>query len=976
MRHGAGRPLAHVLLAPSADLELPDEQVKALRELLAQFLSWKPMTPSSPRALAEHLAPLTSFLRDSVISVLQESASTTSGLPVLYEKWQADLMPGATHKDFADSFAQTFTYALLLARIESGQDADTFTASAVTDSLLRNGHKLIGSVLRLMAQPMNRAPIEGAVSLLESVIGAVNAEKLSSQSDPWLYFYEDFLAAYDPKMRNDAGVYYTPVEVVRFQVRLLDEILKTRFGRQRGFGEDGVNILDPAAGTGAYLLAVAERVLSDSRSPQADARSLGRRLFGFELLVGPYSVAHLRLTQMLEQTGVDLGRDGVQVFLTNTLTDPGDISGENQQISFWEIEQNINEETRRAGLVKNEQTRIRVILGNPPYDRGSREKALGSGSEQFPNVILEEVQGRPPLLNDFIEPLQEIGAGGHAKNLYNSYVYFIRWAIWKACEQHKDEAGVVSFITSASYLRGPGFAGMREYMRRVFDEIWIVDLGGEGRGARKEENVFNIQTPVAIFFGIQWEKNSTGTVRKHSDRVRSKAQVHYVRIQGTRDEKLAALRTLDSPDSGDRWTPLKATEWHSKFVPDTAAGLAEFAPLDWVFPWSHSGVQFKRKWPIAPTERALERRWRTLTGEIDNLSINFRETSQKTVDTSGEHLISGQQVRPLTQDNSSTAPVRYGYRSFDRQFVYPDSRLCDRPRPQLWDSLSEHQLYFATLTTTRLGTGPAFTVSPYVPDLDYFRGSFGAKNIYPLFRTSGILDHNISAKLLGALDEAFKTKITAEDVALYAFGLLGTGAYTALYEVELDESAARVPFTQDFELFKQVRDFGQGLIFEQTWGERCSELNQFGQPIRARYRGQAVIATETPRSPYPEQWNYDEEARELVIGDGGVFRNVPPEIMSYSVSGMKIVGSWLGYRMKIPAGRSSSPLDQIQADDWQLDRELLELLWQVEYLVEAESEGIELLGKVVSGPLIPVTLLGPPTPAETKAPKRNQRALL
>ena len=199
LRHGAGQPLAHVALQPHADGTVPEEQSSALKNLLSQFLTWKPLAPSSPKTLANQLAPLTAFLRDSVIDILTTSTKTTTGLPALYQKWQADLMPGATHKGFADSFAQTFTYALLLARIESDHDDETFTASAVTDSLLRNGHKLIGSVLELMSQPTNRDPVEGPVGLLESTIGAVDPTKLTSKSDPWLYFYEDFLAAYDPE---------------------------------------------------------------------------------------------------------------------------------------------------------------------------------------------------------------------------------------------------------------------------------------------------------------------------------------------------------------------------------------------------------------------------------------------------------------------------------------------------------------------------------------------------------------------------------------------------------------------------------------------------------------------------------------------------------------------------------------------------------------------------------------------------------
>lgn len=978
LRHGAGQPLVHVTLEPRADGTVPGDQVDSLRQLLEQFLTWRPLAPSSPKALADQLAPLTAFLRDSVIDVLTHSSPTPTGLPALYQKWQADLMPGATPREFADSFAQTFTYALLLARIESSQDDETFTATAVTDSLLRNGHKLIGSVLELMAQPTNREEVEGAVGLLESTIGAVNPAKLTEKSDPWLYFYEDFLASYDPKMRKDAGVYYTPVEIVRLQVRLLDDILRSRFGRQRGLGTDDVNVLDPAAGTGAYPLAVAEHVLADSPAPQDDARSLAQRLFAFELLVGPYSVAHLRMTQMLEKTGISLGKEGVQVFLTNTLTDPGDVSAAGQQILFWEIEQNLNEETRRAGLVKNQQTRIKVILGNPPYDRGSREKALGAGSTRFPNIILEEVDGNPPLLEDFITPLKEIGAGGQAKNLYNSYIYFIRWAIWKACEQHKDEAGVVSFITSSSYLRGPGFAGLREYMRKAFDEIWVIDLGGDGRGARKDENVFNIQTPVAIFFGIQWEKNSKGQQRRHSDRVRSKAQVHYLRVLGTRKEKLGSLKDISTPDSSTVWTLVKAEDWHSKFVPDSAAGLAEFIPLDWVFPWYFSGSKAGRKWVIGPDENTLSARLQALENAKGTPAapelFDDSPSGRKYHTSTQSDLIPGSVGDTSIErsvDLRSLPSQRYGYRSFDRQYCIADHRVVDRPGPS-WQLQSSDQLYFVTLTTTSFSDGPALTVSPYVPDLHFFRGSFGAKDIHPLYRTADAARPNVSALLLRTLADTYGQEVSPEDVALYTFGLLGTGAYTARFQDELEESAVRVPFTTNYELFKETRDFGQSLIFEQTWGERGSELNQFGQPTRARFKGQAQIQGETSSTSYPERWSYDAESHQLTVGEA-VFTRVLPEVMAFNVSGMNVVGSWLGYRMKEPAGKSSSPLDRIQAETWELDRELLELLWQVEFFVNAEPEGARLLDAVATGKLIPVKLLGPPDENATKAPEKGQR---
>lgn len=978
LRHEADRPVAHVVLNPAADGTLPAEQETALADLLDLFLSWKPSTPSSPRGLADTLAPLTRFLRDTVVEILTDNHP--DALDKLYKSWSADLMPGATEPQFADSFAQTFTYALLLARVESDVPAENFNATAITPELRTNGHRLIGSVLELMAQPANRALVEVPVTLLEATIGAVNVDKFTKNADPWLYFYEDFLASYDPKMRADAGVYYTPVEIVEAQVRLLDNVLKTRFGRQDGLGDGDTNILDNATGTATYPLAVARHVLKDAAAPQDVARSLAKRLFAFELLMGPYSVAHMRLTQLLESTGIELGKEGVQVYLTNSLTDPGEVSDSNEQISLWEVMENINEENRKAGLVKNSRTPIRVILGNPPYDRGSREKTLGAGSTRYKNVVLEETNGKLPLLEDFIEPLRINGQGGQAKNLYNSYVYFIRWAIWKACEQNKNQNGVVSYITSSSYLRGPGFAGMREYMRKVFDEIWIIDLGGEGRGARKEENVFAIQTPVAIFVGIQHPNTATGTPKKNADRIRQKATVYYQRISGTRAEKLDAMQAIQSPepDNFDGWEKLPSGNWGDKFVPSSSAALSDGVPLADIFPWSVSGAQYKRKWPIAPNEEVFGQRWQILFAEGTADPELFSEDRDCTIQSKKNDLRTGVQLAPLSSESAidtMPSPARYGYRSFDRQWCLPDHRLGTYIRQQLWDTSSQHQIFLMTVNSTPLGKGPAVTLSPYVPDMDFFRGSFGAKSVHPLYRSGSDDAPNISASLLAALSSAYGREVEAFEIASYVVGLLGTAAYTRQFEDELAESTAHVPFTADVQLFDKVADFGRRIIFEQTWGERGAQLNAFGQPTGQRFRGAAAIGKPTPATDYPETWGYDPATSQLTVGEGR-FDHVAPEVMAYEVSGMNVVASWLGYRMKTPAGRSSSPLDQIQADTWQHDTELLELLWQLEFMIHAEGEGNQLLKEVLTSKKINPKDLGIPTDAERTAPPKKKLGTL
>lgn len=272
-----------------------------------------------------------------------------------------------------------------------------------------------------------------------------------------------------------------------------------------------------------------------------------------------------------------------------------------------------------------------------------------------------------------------------------------------------------------------------------------------------------------------------------------------------------------------------------------------------------------------------------------------------------------------------------------------------------------------------MSAGPALTVSPYVPDLHFFRGSFGAKNVHPLYRTDGSDAPNVSSVLLCALAETYGRSVGAEDVASYVFGLLGTGAYTAKFADELAESPARVPFTSDFALFQEVRDFGRRLVFEQTWGERFGELNEFGQPVGQRFQGQARVDQPTSTGEYPDEWAYDAEAHALRIGGSGIISGVAPEVMAYNVSGMNVVASWLGYRMKTPAGKSSSPLDQIQAESWEFDRELLELLWQVEFFLAAETDGARLLDRVVTGDLVAVERMGPPPANEVKAPPKASR---
>lgn len=531
-----------------------DKDAVALEQLLRDFFSWDLVAPTSPRALAELLAPLTRLLREEVRTAL---ASSTSALSTLAGEWRDVFFPDADDAQFADAYAQTVTYALLLARVEGADDLRLKAADQ-----LDARHGLLAQVLRVLEQPAARAEVESAVALLERAIEAVDPEALAKGAkgkDIWLYFYEDFLAAYDPKLRKQAGVYYTPAEVVQAQVTLVAELLRDRFGKPLGFADENVRVLDPAVGTGTYLLAALQHGLDAATAGfgaghgAAKATVMAQSFHAFERMIGPYAVAHLRLAREILAAGGQLPAEGVQVYLTDTLESPH--AAPQGYATAPLFEKKLAEENARARRVKAEVP-VLVCLGNPPYFRETIE--LGEkGVERQGTWIKEgDEDEEHGILHDFLRGTP----GVHAKNLYNLYVYFWRWALWKVFENPAASGeGVVSFITASSYLRGPGFAGMRRHMREMFDELWILDLGGEGRGARRSENVFAIQTPVAIAVGVRTKPSDSATP----------ATVRYARIDGPRAAKLAALAAMRA---SDRWNGASATRAGSSRSSRSARG--------------------------------------------------------------------------------------------------------------------------------------------------------------------------------------------------------------------------------------------------------------------------------------------------------------------------------------------------------------------------------------------------------------------
>ncbi len=921
------------------------EQLTNLDSLLNDFMNWQPVVPATAQGVAEFLAPLARILRDEVIADLDR---TDSPLRALANEWSNLLFPDTDDAQFADAYAQTLTYALLLAKFEGAENLRPATAV----DALRGEHDLLAEALSLMEVPSVRDRLLMPVELLERAIDAIETIQFSQHDDHWLYFYEDFLGAYDPKLRKDRGVYFTPVEVVRCQVRLAAELLKTRFAKSLAFADDDVTVLDPAVGTGTYPLAVIENAsiaIQDRFGPGAVPQRLGalsKRLHAFELLVGPYAVAHLRISQRLRDGGVTDA--SANVYLTDTLESPNTPSEGTRTL----LQEQIGRDRERAQRVKRDVP-IVVCLGNPPYDREQLDPDEDGQRKGGWVRYGERGSDEPPILDDFLKPASDVGAGVHLKNLYNDYVYFWRWALWKVFES-SDSGGIVTFITASSYLRGPGFVGMRRKIREVFDELWVIDLEGDSIGARKTDNVFAIRTPVAIAIGV----------RIGAPKPNTPARVRKVKFTGT---ERAKLNLLDSVKSfGDLAWRECSDEWNAPFYPAGRGTYFDWSPMTDVFPWQHSGAQLKRKWPISPDPRTLEARWRqlvSLNGVAQRTA--FRETRDRKTDGEYPHLLGrGRHVPVSTLSLDVPVPdtIPYAYRSFDRQYAIRDSRVGDFYRPPLHRNLSDEQVYMVSLPTKVIGSGPAAVATSSIPDLDYFCGR-GAKDIIPLWRDAEATEANITQGLLEPISQTHGTLISAEQFFAYVYGVLAQPAYVKRFWDELELPPPRLPITKDPDLFTRVAEHGARLIYLHTYGERFGGPDDDGLVPQGDARSTKAVSQEE----YPAGFEYDPSTMILRVGDGE-FAPVAPEVWEYSVSGLEVVRSWLNYRKREPAGRKSSPLDEIRPERWEFTEELLELLWVLEATIALGSKGAALLEEVCESDLFTADELPVPTPKERKPP--------
>jgi predicted helicase len=546
--------------------------------------------------------------------------------------------------------------------------------------------------------------------------------------------------------------------------------------------------------------------------------------------------------------------------------------------------------------------------------------------------------------------------------LYNDYVYFWRWALWKVLEQNNGP-GIVSFITASSYMVGAGFVGMRKMMRQLFDELWLIDLEGSSHDARKTENVFNIQVPVVIAVGVRYGQPHPETP----------ATIHYTRITGTRDDKYTRLNAIQGFDAL-LWQECP-TGWTDLFMPVITTNYKDWPKLTDILPWQLSGVQVKRKWPIAEVPEVLIRRWESLIAlSFEERAAAFHETRDRKISRLYRDISTNDKlpsIASLEGDAQPMTPVRYGYRSFDRQWIFPDNRLLDFIRPSLW-SQSGSQLYLASLLTKPLGAGPAAMVSVEVPDLDFFCNR-GGKDVIPLWRDQKAEHANVNRALLGVLQEAYCFDVLPEDLFAYCYSILASPSYTDLLAEELRIPGPRVPLTKDKETFERASELGKKLINIHTFGEGMVP-DGGTKGLIAEGKARCVTGISGDEDTYPNKFEYEETTQSLYVGDG-IFRPVSRAVFDYEVSGFHPLHSWLGYRMRERTGKSSSPLlDGMRPNSWTIDmtNELLQVIWVIEKSLSLAPELSVNLDRIIQSPLFDVKNLPEPQATERETPDETE----
>ncbi|MBZ4542118.1 type ISP restriction/modification enzyme [Mycobacterium avium] len=889
------------------------ENYPRFAQLVDEFFTRPPESIKSGKRLAEIMGAKARRIRDDVIAYFSEEPGDTAELAKIFNLMRSMLVHDLDQAKFADMYAQTLVYGLFVARYND-DSPETFTRAEARDLVPKTNPFLL-SFFDHIAGPNFDQRLARAVDELCAVFRVSDVKSLVynhlksakdvSYRDPVIYFYEDFLQSYDPELRRAMGAYYTPLPIANFIVRHIDSLLKSEFGISAGLTdgskisytvEDGqirryrdhvtggrrkvksqdleihrVQILDPATGTGTFLNQVIQFVYSQFEAgqqgmwPSYANEDLIPRLNGFEFMMAPYTIAHLKLGMSLQDSGVADMKQRLRVYLTNTLEEG--IYHQPDLFTFG-LAEAVTEESRQAGIIKSDRP-IMVVLGNPPW------AALTSNDSDYANRLVAKYK---------FEPGGQVRLQERKQWLQDDYLKFLSFAEDMI---NRSGEGIVGMITNHSYLHNKTSRGVRWHLARTFDKIFVLDLHGNVKlketspDGSRDENVFNIQQGSAIILAVKNREGSTDD-----------AEVFFAELWGSRASKFARLDN-DQVD----WQPIALNKSTYRFTPAPSVDSSEYnewISVDDLFTVSNSSIVTARDKLVVDIDRA------TLIKRIEafaDVKFSDEETRSRFFPTRRSRKYPAGDTRGFKLPDARVAvraesPEQYvkqiGYRPFDSRFIWYSQSMVDWPRFDVGRHMSHPGnvglVYRRQMPQDNSAT--YFFISDKIISDGFIKSdNKGSETIAPLFLfdEDGARISNLKRDLVRRLLVSVAEIDDIDDLAIvdYVYGVFHSPRYRSQFHDLLRDDFPRVPPPADDEEFESFR----------AAGERLRRLHLLVDPALDRF------TTTFPRagSNLVQKVEYIDE--EVWINDEQYFGGVTEVAWSFVVGAYRPAEKWLRERV-------------------------------------------------------------------------------
>jgi predicted helicase len=871
----------------------PDKkQYDVFLEMINRFTYYSGKTIYLSLELARMMAAKAKLLADVIKAALSNKTEEGDTLSGQLEGFRKILIHNLSEAGFADMYAQTLAYGLFAARLNQ-VDNQTFNRMTAAH-LVPKSNPFLRKFFQYIAGFDLDSRIRWIVDALADLFNCVAIEDILKEfgranQDPYIHFYETFLAEYDPTLRESRGVYYTPLPVVRFIVKAVDDILQKEFGLTQGLADNSkiklpvygkgkqdnlvtagekefhkVQILDPAAGTGTFLSEVVNVIYSRFAGQKGMWEGycedhLIPRLNGFEILMASYAMAHFKLDMTFKETGFywNNGQNGenkrLHIYLTNTLEEAP------EQIPELFMAQWLAREAEEARNVKRDVP-VMVVMGNPPYNVSTQNK-----NGWIDGLITEYKQG----LNE------------KKLNLDDDYIKFIRYGQYLI---EKTTNGILAYISNNSFITGITHREMRKTLLKCFDRIYIFDLHGSAKKKEttpdggKDENVFNIQQGVSINIFIKTANNVKPVKVFHCD------------LFGNREEKYRFL--LEQEFSSLEWRELAPKPPYYFFVPKNFDNQNEYEKgfsVTELFTVHNNAIKTDRDALFIDMEREiLEKRiQKLLTGKYDEKFIkNYN------VNDSGSYKLTSI-IKNKKYDPNSVMPIQY--RPFDYRFIYYQQGITSRSAYSVMKHFISN-VNTGLVCSRQYGGGRFFICFIVDKLLEISSQPYAPYTVFPLYLypDKDALDKtekrrpNLNAEIINKIAEKINLSFIEEktddsgtfapnDILDYIYAVLYSPAYRVQYREFLKIDFPRVPYPANTEKFKSLIELGAIL--------RCLHLLEGVTPSKefARYPVEGRNTVDSLEYKDKKVW----------INKQQYFETVPPEAWNFYISGYQPAQKWL-----------------------------------------------------------------------------------